>query len=58
LLGHRDLGAERKDDEHLRSAPRSLRLDRIERARVIPTPFRLREAPSMMIEVGQFFAPL
>ncbi len=44
--------------DHLRLAPRSLRLDRIERARIVPTPFRLREAPSMMIEVGQFFAPL
>jgi predicted DNA-binding transcriptional regulator YafY len=44
--------------DHLRDAVRTLRLDRIESARLTDRPFQLRDADAMMVVARDLFAPV
>ncbi|MGO9838616.1 MAG: helix-turn-helix transcriptional regulator [Polyangiaceae bacterium] len=44
--------------DHLRDAIRTLRLDRIESARVTAKSFQLRDADTMMVVARDLFAPV
>jgi predicted DNA-binding transcriptional regulator YafY len=44
--------------DHLRGAVRALRLDRIDAAPVLDTPFRLRNADEMLPKIQHLFRPL